>query len=214
MQGIEIDRTDAEREELVKKWINDYWLTVVLIVVLAIAVLYGLKWFRQSRQNILHEAAAEVLVVEKSLAENQLQTAADKTAILQQKHQDSSFSALTTLALAQKYFQAENYSAAIEQYDWLIQNAGDVAMRDIARLRKSRAQADAGNIEPAVSTLSTLEDSGFVVEGNLLKGDILLADGQFEEAEKAYNSLQGETTLDPRTLQQRLDLVNIKQQSQ
>ncbi|PIE46368.1 MAG: hypothetical protein CSA44_00190 [Gammaproteobacteria bacterium] len=214
MHGIEIDRTDEEREELVKKWISDYWLTIVVIVLLAMGALYGLKYYRQSKQDALHAAGAELVAVEKALSTKQLKTAVTKTTMLQQTEKDSSFPVVASLSLAQRYYQEKNYNAAIEQYDWLIQNAGDSAIRDIARLRKARAQADANEINQAVSTLSTVEGQRFTTEGNLLKGDILLADGQFEAAKQAYETLKSAAALDPNILQQRLDLIQIKQQSQ
>ncbi len=214
MQGIEIDRTDEEREELVKKWISDYWLTVVVIILLAMGALYGLKYYRQSKQNALHAAGAELVAMEKALSANQLQTAVAKTTALQQSEKDSSFAVLASLSLAQHYYQEKDYHAAIKQYDWLIQNAGDRSIRDIARLRKARAQADANEINQAVSTLSTLEEQRFMTEANLLKGDILLADGQFAAAKQTYETLKNAATLDAKILQQRLDLIEIKQQSQ
>lgn len=212
MAEIHIDRTDEEREELVKQWISNYWLVIVGAILLAIGGVYGLDYLKQSKKNALERAAVEVRAVEKALSENQLAEALEKATALQNKEKDTTFSVLATLALAKKYFDDSAYDQAIAQYDWLVVNAGDMAVRDVARLRKSRAETNTGKYTQALSTLSMLEGSVNGLEANLLKGDILLADQQYDAAKKAYLSIKSEASINNQLIQQRLDLIDIKQQ--
>lgn len=210
--NIEIDRTDEEREELVKQWIRDYWLVAVGAVGLAIAGVYGINYYRQSAINALSESAAQTAQVATDLQANRVAEAEKITAALQSDEKDTSFSAVATLTLAKKLFEDKQFDKAAKQYDWLIANAGDAAMRDIGRLRKARAQADAEKYTQAVETLGGLEGQDSVIEANLLKGDILTAAKQYDAAKTAYESVKGSDAVNPQLIKQRLDLLTIKQQ--
>ncbi|MGY0399763.1 MAG: YfgM family protein [Ostreibacterium sp.] len=214
MKNFEIERTDEEREELVKAWISNNWLMVVFAVLLAIAAVWGLNYFKQSKINALSEQAKRTQQVIQSIKDNQIKAAQTAVSQLQKNSKESSFSAVATLSLAKKYFNNKNYAAAIQQYDWLMTTAGDVTMRDLARLRKARAQADNQQLSAAINTLDSIEGKQNIDEANLLKGDILLADGQFELAKTTYENLKKSQQVNLIMISQRLELLNIKQESQ
>lgn len=214
MKPIEIDRTDEEREELVKQWIKDYWLMIVLAVLMAIGAVYGLNYFKQSKINALSDMAEKTQAVNQYLLNNQLPAAEQQVAELQEQQADTSFSALATLSLAQRYFNDKAYDKALAQYGWLIAHSDDIAMRDLARLRKARVQAEQQQFSAAITTLNGMESQNNIDESNLLKGDILLADQQLDAAKQAYQAISDNPQINAQVVQQRLELVNIKQQKQ
>ncbi len=208
---IELDRTDEEREELVKQWIKDYWKAVAGSVVLAIAFVGGLNYYRQAKIDGLRETAATTEQVFKNLSGQRMSDAQKGVEALQADKADTSFSALATLSLAKSYFDKGDYPAAVAQYDWVVAHAGDSAMRDLARLRKARAQSNAKQYDAAVTTLGGLENADTILEANLLKGDILLQAGQFERAKQTYESIKADKSV-KELVEQRLNLLMIKQQ--
>lgn len=212
MQHIEIDRTDEEREELVKQWISDYWLWVVMAVLLSIAAVYGINYYKQSKINALNDLAVELEQVQQQLADKQVDMAATSVNNLQTAEKQSSFTSVATLNLAKYYFDDKVYDKAATQYAWLVKNSADSAMRDIGRLRQARALANAKQFTTAANVLGTIENKNNVTEANLLKGDILLTSGQFDKAKIAYTSLQNSTEINAEVIEQRLNLLNIKQQ--
>ncbi|PID66020.1 MAG: hypothetical protein CR975_05145 [Gammaproteobacteria bacterium] len=212
MEHFELDRTDEEREELVKQWIKDYWLMLVIVVLGAIGAVYGLNYFKQAKLNALNEVANKTQLVGKNLQEGKINAAQTLVTALQTNEKDSSFSTLATLSLAQTYFNDKDYNQAIRQYDWLIAQSGDMAMRDLARLRKARVQADAKQTQAAVETLNAVEDKTYLPNAYLLKADILLADKQFAEAQKAYQAIPKNQQINQNLIDQRLELLNIMQQ--
>lgn len=214
MEHFEIDRTDEEREELVKQWIKDYWLMLVVAVLAAVAAVYGLNYFKQSKIKARSETAAQTQLVGKALRENKVTEAQTLVAALQSDEKDTTFSALATLSLAQKYFNDKAYDKAIAQYDWLVTQSGDMAMRNLARLRKARAEADGKNIQAAVATLDGMEGNANLAEAFLLKGDILLADKQFAAAKKVYEAIPKDQQVSQNLINQRLELLNIVEQKQ
>ncbi len=215
MEHFELDRTDEEREELVKKWIKDYWLVVVASVLLAIAIVYGVHYYRQSVAEEKNTSAVEVQQVLSAIKSGQLDQAQTLVTALQKNSPESSYPVVATLALAKKYFANQSYPKAVAQYDWLIKTAGDTSIRDIARLRKARALVNAKQTSEALATLSTVEGRQNFVETTLLKGDVLLMDKQYEKALAAYQSIKSDSQVNVNAdlVKQRIELVHIKQQA-
>lgn len=211
---IELDRTDEEREELVKQWIRDYWLFAAVVIVLAIGLVYGLDYYRRSQTQALSNTAEQTEQITKLLSEKQIDAAKAAVSDLQNTQTETSFSALATLRLAKALFEAGNYAEAVTQYDWLITHAADVAMRDVARLRKARAAANAKQYDNAINTLNSLENQDTALEAGLLKGDIYMASQQYEQAKKTYESLKEQEGLNLQVVDSRLNLLTIKQQKQ
>lgn len=212
MQQIEIDRTDEEREELVKQWISEYWLWAVMAVGLAIGAVFAINYYKQSKIEHLNGLAVQLHSIQQQLTDNKTDAALANVTQLQTTEAASSFSAVATLSLAKHYFTQQDYDKAANQYAWLVKHAGNAAMRDIGRLRQARALADAKKPAAAVAVLAAIEEKNNVTEANLLKGDILLTNQEFDKARSAYASLQGSTEINAEVIEQRLSLLNIKQQ--
>ncbi|MPV85859.1 YfgM family protein [Ostreibacterium oceani] len=210
MDKIEIDRTEQEREELVKQFIKDYWLVAVLAVGGAIGLVYGLEYYKKRQFLTYNDAAMNLSAVEAALTDNATETALNSVTAMQQQNDQAKtgFATVATLSLAKHYFDSKDYKAALAQYDWLIANAPDAAYQQMASIRKARVLAEMGEVTQAVEALSRVESTNFMDEANLLKGDIYLADAQFEQAISAYESISD--LINPQLVQQRLDIVNIK----
>lgn len=214
MEHIDIDRTDEEREEQVKQWIKDYWLMMVLAVAAAIGAVYGLNYFKQSRLSGLNDLAVQYEQVGQALTKKDLKTAQSVVTTLQNDAKNTAFSTLSTLALAKYYFEEKDYKNAATQYDWLLAHAQETAVRDVARLRKARSQANQQLYKDAVTTLSTVESNSNITEANLLKGDFLLADKQYDAAKQAYELLAKNQSMNAEIIRQRLELATIRAQKQ
>ncbi len=210
MEKFEIDRTEEEREELVKQWIKDYWLIIVFTVVIAIAAVYGLKYYKQSKINELSQLATETQLITRRINENETSDVENKLMALQQQDKGS-FAVLATLDVAKALFDEKKYIEASKKYEWVTQHAQDTSIKDVARLRQARALANNGDIKQAIVILDGIENTGFMPESLLLKGDLLLFNKQFDAAKKAYQSLpEGNNQL----VEQRINLIDIKKQVQ
>ena len=214
MENFQIDRTDEEREELVKQWIKDYWLMVVIAILLAVALVFGINYFKKSKIESLSNLAVQNKHIGLLLKKNDISSAKSKVDDLQANNPNSSFSSIATLSLAQKHFVNKDYESAIGQYNWLISTSSDLAMRNIARLRKARAQANANKVKAAIKTLDEVEGVAVVGESYLLKGDIFLENKQFVDAKKAYEKILKIRGVNQYLINQRLEIVKIQQQIQ
>ncbi len=178
-------------------------------------MVYGLNYYRQSLADAKNEAAVKVEQVLTEIKLGKLDQAEKLVIDLQNDNQGSSFPVVATLALAKQYFNTKDYNKAIIQYNWLIDSVNNTDIKDIARLRKARAQVNNQQIDEALTTISSVENRANLAEAILLKGDILLSNKQYDKAKEAYASVEknSETNISAETLKQRIELVNIKQQA-
>ncbi len=209
---IELDRTDEEREELVKQWIKDNWLSTVGVIALAIGIVYGVDYYRQSQEQQLSANAAQTEQIMQALKADKLDIANKQLAILQENEKNTSFSSVATLATGKKLFELGKYEEAVQQYEWLINNIDDIAMRDVARLRKARAEANLKQYQQAISTLNGLEGDKNLAEASILRADILTADNKIDEALQELEELKASGYENIPMLEQHINLLTIKKQ--
>lgn len=209
MLNIEIDRTEQEREELLKAGIKRYWKLAAAGFLAIVVIVYATHSYRRSHLQSLSEAAARTQIVKHALSVNRLEEAEKATALLQKENKDESFALLATLSLAKYYFDKQDYEKAAQQYQWIIKNSSDAVTRDLARLRQARVFADNQKAKDAISLLNGLESTTESLEATLLKADILLQDKQFDTAESAYNTLK-DKGINPTILDERLNLLALR----
>lgn len=203
----DLDRTDEERVEQIKAWINDYWKTAAIAIVGAVAVIYGLNYYKKSvatEENKYAVMAESVINSENT----------DDLAGLKQLQGDkpgSSYAALATLEVAKRLYDAKKYDEASAQYQWLIDTAPDVAMQDLARVRNARVLSMNNQAEKAVALLNSIQGDNYQQEVLVLRGDILLADKKYDEAVAAYEKGLDKPEL-KEYMQQRIDLAKLKKQ--
>ncbi len=203
-----LDITEEENVERVKKWISEYWITILLAVMLAVGSLWGFDYYKKSKLEKVNLQAVKLDSLRTFITENKLDDA-EKKILEIQADKESSFATIAGLELAKAYFINKNYEKSLKQYEWLAANAPDIAIKDIANLRKARVLIAQKQYDKAITTLKGLLTKDFNLEANLLKGDVLLAQGKNEEAIKAYESTSKDKNYTPIVLQ-RIQLAGIK----
>lgn len=202
-----LDRTDEERVELIKAWINQYWKTAALAIIGAIAVIYGLDYYKKSIASEESKYANMADTVINSENNDDLSILKQ----LQSENPTSSYAALATLEVAKRFYDAKKYDEASSQYQWIIDAAPDSAMQDLARVRNARVLSMNNQTDKAVALLNSVQAENYKNEVVVLTGDILLADNQYDEAMVAYERGLSDETLKA-FLQQRIDLAKLKKQ--
>lgn len=100
---------------------------------------------------------------------------------------------LTHLALGRLYYETEQLEQAIEAYQAVPRTSGrfDVALYEIAwvfiRL------GDSTRAERALEVLSVaVPDSSFIPDGKILRGNLLMRNGRFDDAEEVFREVRNE----------------------
>ena len=86
--------------------------------------------------------------------------------------------------------------SAQAQLEWVIANTKETALKDLARLRLAGVLLDQKQYDAALKQLNTAHSDAFGFRFDDMKGDVLYAQGKFDEARAAYQSGYSKTAED------------------
>lgn len=107
---------------------------------------------------------------------------------------------LGALLMAQADVEAKDVKAAKPKLQNVIDKAGDSLMRDIAALRLAALQLDEKAYDDALKTLSLKPNEAFRARFADLRGDVLYAKGERDQARDAYKEALGALTAEAGSL--------------
>lgn len=183
-----MDNLDSEDQlERVKAWWKTYGGAVTIGVVLGVALIAGVNFWKQHRGE---QAQAAAGLYEQLLSKNTDQRDAAKTLAKQLKDQYAAtvYAGKAALYLAKLSFDAKDLTDARSQLQWAIDHAKEPAMRHVARLRLARLMLAQGEIDAAWKLANVKDRDGFDSSYEELKGDILLKQNKPNEARTAYRA--------------------------
>jgi predicted negative regulator of RcsB-dependent stress response len=178
--------TEQEQWDMVKKWLRENTVWLLAGVLIAVAGIYGYRWYQARVESQL--LAAGRLYDQLTVAyEKRDQTEVNKLATqLQAEHGGTGYADHAQLASARMYLENNQHTQAIETLQKLLA-AKDPQLVLAVRLRIARIQVDQGKTDDALTTLKGAGDPGaFAPRYAEVRGDALFAKGSRDEALKAY----------------------------
>ncbi|MBU6271383.1 MAG: tetratricopeptide repeat protein [Betaproteobacteria bacterium] len=164
---------------------GNFLLTALTVVLLAIAGWRAWGW-HQAREA----AAASVIY-------DQLQVAAQARDVdkvraaagtLVEQHGRTAYGPMGALLAARVYFEAGDLKAARAPLQWVMDNAADDALRQLARVRLAGVLLDQQAYDEGLKLLAGAAPAGFEAEWADRRGDLLIAQGKTEEARAEYRT--------------------------
>lgn len=186
---MDTNLTNKEEAELLKKWWRDYGRAILIAVVIGLLIGYGWR-FWQSHKTA--EAVAASSLYQQALVANQQDQPLDKQQSLrdallkQQPH--SPYAALVQLLVAGAEVNADQSSAAIKDYQWVLENSKVSAYQQIARLRLAKLQLQDKKYSQALQTLTVVNDATYQPIITAMQGEVYQAQGHIQKAQAAYQS--------------------------
>lgn len=180
------DLQEQEQLATFKAWWEKYGnfaLTVVTLVLLAIAGWNGWRWYER------REAAAASAVYEqvlKALSANEGAKVKELTGSLIQNHGRTVFAAMAALHAAKVNHDANDLPAARSQLQWVIDKSGREEFALVARVRLAGVLLDEKNYDDALKLLSGDVPAAHQTAFADRRGDVLLAQGKAAEARSAW----------------------------
>jgi len=110
----------------------------------------------------------------------------DAAAAVMDKFASTAYAARAALLAAQVNEQAKDVAHAKTQLQWVIDHAGEAALKDVARLRLAAVLLDEKNYADALQLLEAKHPESFDGLYADLRGDVLSAQGKTDEARSAY----------------------------
>lgn len=194
-------RTEEETVEAIKDWWKKNGTSLILGVGAALAIVFGWQAWQNQQMQHRTEAASQFASLINAYTdesdENRAETVEFVAKTLREDYDDSAYAVYGSLILAkQQLMDQSDAEAAIATLEWAnsqVDQAGPLAL--VIRNRLARAQFDVEQYEAALSTLDGAgESESFNAMFAELRGDILLAQGNTEEARKAYQKAREQSS--------------------
>lgn len=180
---METYSSDDETAEAVKKWWRENGKQVIAGAVIGIGSVLGWQWW-QSHVTQQGEAAAVVYDKMLSALAADPALAAAQADTLTAQYASTPYAALASLAVAKARVEQGSNAEAIVHLRKAMELAKLPELRQVAKLRLARVLAADGKLDEALAELDGVQ--GFSASGEEVRGDILLAKGDREQAKAAY----------------------------
>lgn len=205
-----LDLEEQEKIAELKAWWERYGnllLTAVTIVMLVISGFYGWRYFQRS-QSI--EASAMYDQLQNLAAAHDKAKTQEVAGLILERFPRTAFAPLAALVNAKVQVDAGDLKGAKAQLQWVVDNAKDDELKNIARVRLAGVLLDEKSYDEGLKLLEATHPAYFDALYGDRKGDILLAQGKSAEARAAWQDAYAKANeKDPlrQILQLKLDLV-------
>jgi predicted negative regulator of RcsB-dependent stress response len=182
------DLQEQEQLDGLKTWwkMNGVLITGLLVIVaVATAGWQGWNWWQRSQA-----AQASVLFgnMQNALAQQDAKGVRALAGELIEKYSGTSYAGLAALISAKAQTEGGDVKSAQAQLAWVVDNAKDESVRDLARLRLAVLLADEKAYDQALQHLAVEPAAAFIPRFSELRGDILATQGKVDEARTAYQA--------------------------
>lgn len=192
---MEVYVTEEQQVEAVKNWLKRNGPSIALGIVLGIAVIFGVKWYRA--KQVEHKVQASVNF-DAAIAQLSYVPADKLTEIVDtfsEKSKHIAYENLLALASAKKAVEDNDLQVAEGLLSRVVAKPAHPLIEHIARARLARVQMARQSFDAALQTLQVKEEGDFAPLFSEIRGDIYLAQGDSEKAhveyQKAVDAIQG-----------------------
>jgi len=177
---------EHEQSERVRSWLKEYGISLVMGLALALAGVFGYgQW--QQRQAANAQLAAEYYnVIQDDLNEDRLETAEEQFQAMASAVGDSAYYGLASLLMAGAYVEDGRLGPAADLYREILANEGLGSIHPMSTTRLARVLHAQGDNAEALALVDAEAPEGFVGAWAEIRGDILVAQGDLEQARIAY----------------------------
>ena len=183
---MEVYTTEEEQIAAIKKWWKENWLSLFGGVLIGVGILFGGKYWINSKNFHTESASVEYEAMIQSLARNQLEESANRAATLLGQYADTPYAGLAALTMAKIKTDKDDLVTAKSHLRWAIDNVKQPEVKTEAQIRLSRILLAEGNLDEALQQISNIQLSPYKAEIEELKGDIYVAKGDAASARTAY----------------------------
>lgn len=187
---MSVYKTEEEQIDDLKRWLKSYAPSILVGIVLAIALLYGWRYWKSYQHtqavnaSVLYQQAVDAYQTKR---EDLLKNAADA---LQQKYPESPYAAYAVFIQAKISANKHQFTDAENSLRWIIAHSHDNNIISIAELRLASVQMANHQEKTAIDTLQKIANSNSAFNGLALikMADAYLALGDTHNAKINYEA--------------------------
>ena len=184
-----------EQEQLaeLKLWWKRHGNLVVLTLSVVLVLFAAWTGWKVWEHNQAQEASAAYSDLQKAARENDAKTSNQIAGTILEQFPRTTYAPLAALVAAKVNFESGDLKGAKVQIQWVVSNARDGELQDIARLRLSGILLDEKAYDEALKFLDTKPSAHLEPLFASARGDVLLAQGKMAEAQRAFKAAQDKT---------------------
>ncbi|MDX1514038.1 MAG: tetratricopeptide repeat protein [Gammaproteobacteria bacterium] len=179
----------AEQElEALKQWWNENGRTLVVGVVLGLGGVFGWTTYQGKLEADAEALSIIYQQVVDAASEDQHEAVRAQATSIMESSPESGYASLGALLAAKSAYQQKDLDGAKNYLFWIVQNAGQSNVRDVARIRLARILVEEKLFDEVESNLNAVENQTFSPTVNEIRGDMRLIQGDVAGAREAYES--------------------------
>lgn len=183
---MEIHRTEEETVEHLKQWLRENGLAIILGVVIGLSGIAGVRYWFSYNQTQAENASQIYDKLATALAAQKYIDVLQQGKELLDNYGGTSYAVLGALSMAKASLATGDEAAARDHLAWALDKADDEALKHIARIRLARLFVDAGDLTAAMKLITDQPHGAFGSIYDELRGDILVAQDNINQAREAY----------------------------
>ena len=180
--------TEKEQIELLRNWIKEYSLYILAGFAMAGLVLFGWREWQQRAAKIQMHASSVYDEMLAMRSQNNSEATIVQAKKLVKHYPQTVYGELATFMLAKDAVAKNNYQAAEERLNWVIDHSRNMSFRQIARIRLARLQLALKKPDDSLKMLQKVDDPSFAGLINEVKGDAYLAMNNPNMARQSYQA--------------------------
>lgn len=184
--------TEEQQLEAIKKWWKDNSSMIVTGISIGVASIFGWQYYQQN--SIQHTEQASIIyeyVVSNAKSSENISEQQARVNQLTAEYSDTPYASLTSLLLAKQYLAAGEPEKAIQQLQWVTENARQEELEYLASIRLARVHFGLGQTAEALNIVNQEFPDSFKAIVLELKGDLLVSQGEMDNAKSVYIEAQG-----------------------
>lgn len=182
------DLSDLEREEQLRSFWRDNWLTIVGGVAIGLGAIGGWRFWQSHTRQRAEQAGAAYSEVLDALTANKREDATARAAALRKENPSSPYADQADLALARAAVDRGDLDEAAKRLRAVIDGSRDAELRQIARTRLARILIEQSRPDEALALLDPAAAGAFAPGFHDIRGDALSAKGDTAGARLAYDA--------------------------
>lgn len=186
---------EHEQGELVRKWLRENAMSIVVGVGLGLVLIFG--WQQWKARSVRHaaEASAQYHALTDAVAAQHDEDAEKIAEAIRADYPKSVYAVLAALRQADTASIKGDLAAAASALDWADQHAAIPSLKSLVTIRLARVKLAQGDAEGAIKLLDGVKKDDYAALGEEVRGDALVKLGRTDAARSAYEDAL--THLDP-----------------
>ncbi len=184
---LNVYETDEEKAEAIKAWWKENGLSVAAGIALGLGAVFGWRAWMSYQDRIAQQASAafeQLIATAQSGEVEQVQAQADQ---IDREFPNTTYAALAAWVRGRAEVDAQRLPEAQAALRLALDRAPDPSLKRLTALRLARLLIAEQAWEEAAAVLERYEDDGpFRPEFDALRGDLVAASGQIQQARAAY----------------------------